>query len=153
MDDKGITFEVIKRGTAKGRLWQKYLDFGWICKYRISKAACIDFTLENDTQYAVIALSAKGKVVGVLKFEFNSRGKKFSSVGTWVCATARKQGVGTNLWRAAIERLKVKVAEVTVVSDRGLTLVTRLQQEFPDVSFEVKESADRKLRVLKKSAA
>ena len=153
MDNTGITFEVIKRGTAKGRLWQEYLDFGWISKYIISKKVCVDFELPNETQYAALAVNTQGKAVGGFKFHFDPKSKTLSSAGTWVAASVRKRGVGTGLWRAAVEKLKVEVAEVTVVSDRGLTLVTSLTKEFPDVSFEMKESADRKLRVLKKKAA
>jgi hypothetical protein len=152
MNTHEISYELIKRGTAKGQLWKKYLDFGWICKYRKSMAACIDWDLDNKTDYAVIALNTKGKVVGVLKFHYNSRWKKLSSVGTWVRRDARKMGVGTKLWGKAKDELGLKRAEVTVVSDRGLTLVTRLQEAFPDMAFAVKEAGDRKLRNLKKAA-
>ena len=147
-----ISFELIKRGTAKGRLWQKYLDFGWICKYRKSQEACIDWKLANKTNYAVIALNTKGRVVGVLKFHYNGRWKKLSSVGTWVRKDARKLGVAIKLWGKAKDELGLKRAEVTVVSDRGLTLVTRLQQALPGIAFQVKEAGDRKLRNLKKAA-
>ena len=143
---------MISRRTYKGGLLQRYLDYGWICKYRISKAACIDLNLKNETGYAVIATNDKGKVVGVLKFEFNGRWKKLTSVGTWVRPTERKLGIARNLWRCAFESLECERAGVTVVSDRGMTLVESLQRAFPKVSFEVSEAGDRKLRVLKKAA-
>jgi hypothetical protein len=149
MMTQGITYELVNRKTYKGGPLQKYLDYGWICKYRISKAACIDLTLENDTGYAVVATNEKGKVVGVLKFEFNGRWKKLKSVGTWVRPAERKMGIARGMWGCAFDTLGCKRAEVTVVSDRGLTLVGSLQRAFPKVAFEVVESADRKLRVLK----
>ena len=152
MSANAITFELVKRGTAKGRIWKKYLDFGWICKYRISKAACIDWDLGNKSKYVVIALNPKGTVVGALKFEFDRRTKKLSSVGTWVRKPERKFGIGRGLWEVAVKELGVKRAKVTVVSDRGLTLVTSFMRAFPDVIFEIQEEADRKLRVLKKAA-
>ena len=52
MEQQGIRYEVIDRRTyTKSGPFRKYLDYGWICKYRISKAACIDLTLKNETGY------------------------------------------------------------------------------------------------------
>jgi hypothetical protein len=103
MDKQGISYELISRSTYQGEKLQKYLDYGWICKYRISKAACIDLTLKNDTGHAVIATNKEGKVVGVLKFEFNGRWKKLASVGTWVRPKERKLGIARNLWKTAFD--------------------------------------------------
>ena len=152
MKQQGITYEVVDRKKYNGGPFQKYLDYGWICKYRISKAACIDLTLKNETGYAVIACNARGRVVGVLKFEYNGRWKKLKSVGTWVRPAERKMGVARNLWRCAFKTLGCTRASVTVVSDRGKTLVEALQRQFPTVAFEVNEAGDRPLRVLKKAA-
>jgi hypothetical protein len=152
MKKQGISYEVVNRKTYNGGPLQRYLDFGWICKYRISKAACIDFSLKNKTGYAVVARNERGTVVGILKFEFNGRWKKLESVGTWVRPAERKMGVARNLWRCAFKTLQCERAGVTVVSDRGKTLVESLQKAFPRVQFEVKEAGDRPLRVLKKAA-
>lgn len=154
MKRRGISYEVLDRKTydlEEGE-WAIALTHGWVCKYS-DGTACFDFSLPNESSYAVIAHNDKRKIVGVLKFEYNGRWRKVLSAGTFVRRDYRRRGVAKQLWRCAIDALNPERIGITVVSDRGLTLVERLSRLFPRVYFSCTEAANRKLRILKKRRA
>lgn len=154
MQDQGrFTFVIVNRKTYKGERFRKYLDYGWICKYFKSKAACIDFTLENRTPYVAVACNSRGTVVGVFKFEYNARWKKIIAFGTWVRPQERKLGIGSQLWNMVFDRLGVRNVTVKVVSDKGATLMESLERRFPNVEFCIEQAGERKLRLLGKNRA
>lgn len=154
MKKRGISYEVLDSRAydlEKGE-WAVALTHGWVCKYQ-DGTACFDFSLRNDSSFAVVAYNERRKIVGVLKFEYNGRWKKILSAGTFVSRNYRRRGIAKQLWKSAVDALNPDRIYITVVSDRGLTLVTKLRRLFPGVIFACTESADRKLRVLPKQRA
>jgi GNAT superfamily N-acetyltransferase len=154
MKRRGIFYEVLDRRTydlEKGA-WAVALTHGWVCKYR-DGTACFDFSLPNDSSFAVVAVNNKRKIVGVLKFEYNGRWRKLQAGGTFVRRDFRRRGIAKQLWRCAVDYVDPERIHITVVSDRGHTLAQRLHKLFPWISFSCREEAKRKLRDLRKRRA
>jgi ribosomal protein S18 acetylase RimI-like enzyme len=100
----------------------------------------------NPSKYATVAYE-NGKLVGIIKYDF--RYKTFESYGTWVAPRFRKNGLAVKLWEVALERTGAKKVRVTVISDRGNTLIESLQSDFPDIKWKICQAGARKLRDLR----
>jgi hypothetical protein len=56
------------------------------------------------------------------------------------------------MWEAAIEEENARRIEVQVISDSGLTLVSSLEEKYPDIMWSITAAGSRKLRKMKKSS-
>lgn len=144
-----LRFELVHRAEAEaGYLDPYYLDYGLISKYVGSGEVCIDFEARNTSDHAVLSYTDKGRVVGLLKFDLEDG--LLVSRGTWVRKPERRHGVALKLWELALT-MPVDRVGVTVVSDRGKTLVEKLRVQHPHVVWDVVEDGDRVLRNLRKA--
>lgn len=111
--------------------------------------------LTDSTNCAVVATNSESRVpvIGILKFDFNGRWNKMHSHGTYVTRSYRLGGVARTLWDKALTGMAVERVKVSVVSDRGLTLIESVRRNHPNVYFEVHDDGCRKLRVLRPRAA
>lgn len=88
-----------------------------------------------------------GRLVGVMKYGLSSG--LLMANGTWVAPAMRRSGLAVHLWERVIEREHPTAVEVLVVSDRGKTLVHRLQRQWPGICWDVFDDGLRPLRLLK----
>lgn len=100
----------------------------------------------NKTSYAALN---KDKIVGALTIGRSRSGKTIHANGTIVRPAYIKQGIGRELWHAMLKSEKPKRVSVTVISDRGYSLVESMKESFPNIKWIVEENGDRKLRRLK----
>lgn len=90
-----------------------------------------------------------GLLLGTMRFP-KSRGERseWHSGGTLVIRSWQRRGLGRLLWETMLCLERPKAVYVTVASDRGLTLIQRLERVHPDVEWKVDALGGRKLRVL-----
>ena len=72
-------------------------------------------------------------VVGTLSFTYENN--RMQSRGTLVAAKYRRRGIGTMLWRKAIEWKCPTTIYASYVSDGGLRLTARMRALFPKVEW------------------
>lgn len=90
-----------------------------------------------------------GLLLGTMRFP-RSRDERpeWHSHQTLVLRSWQRRGLGSLLWETMLCLERPKAAYVAVASDRGLTLIRRLERVHPDVEWKVDALGDRKLRVL-----
>jgi len=98
------------------------------------------------TYYATVG----DRIVGTLCVLWLGRWKKICSCGTVVSRSWQNKGVATMLWDEMIDFHKPKRIYVSLVSDRGLSLIASLKENYRWIEWQTSERADRKLRVLKR---
>ncbi len=139
-----ITFSVVAEPhplTARGQLARTE-----------SGSFCWDDTTPNPSNRTLIATIRRGsRRVGILKYDVAEvKGVRvLRSVGTFVWPLYRGINIAQKMWARALSRDRIGRVEVSVVSDRGKTLVEALSRQFPRIQFELRESGDRPLRSLK----
>jgi len=87
-----------------------------------------------------IAVARRGKRP-VAAFRFGYRQKRrnlhrMAAFGTYVVRRERNTGLGTKLWRTALEMFHPNEVYVETISRGGTAMVTRLKEEFPDIAWE-----------------
>lgn len=110
-----------------------------------------DKTQDDTSTNAVLASRVNGSLVGILKYDFEVSGRRriLRSHATFVWPLYRGIDIARTMWCFAIQEHRVTKVHVSVVSDRGKTLVETLSDQFPRVSFEMSEQGQRALRSLK----
>lgn len=108
---------------------------------------------ENPTEYAVLATKVDSTLVGIQKFDVSLRGRSRTLVSnsTYVWPLYRGINIAQKMWGVAIREQRITKVQVSVISDRGKTLVETLSDEFPHIGFEMIEAGNRALRSLKGS--
>jgi GNAT superfamily N-acetyltransferase len=103
-----------------------------------------------------VVIEVKDRKRVIAGFAYDLSGSKNGSVleahGTYVARRRRGQGLGKIMWEAAIEEENARRIEVQVISDSGLTLVSSLEEKYPDIMWSITEAGSRKLRKMKKSS-
>lgn len=95
---------------------------------------------------AVVAV-ANDTIVGVWKFI--RRHEKLYSYLTVVDFHFRKQKIAATMWSLGLTTFKAKEVKVTLVTDRGKTLVSAISGRFPKIKWGLKEIGGRPLRDLR----
>lgn len=89
------------------------------------------------------------QIIGVLVVSPSRSGKTVFSSGTVVRPSRRKEGIARKLWITMIKSEKPERVAVKVISDRGLSLIESVKQEFPKIKWFINEDGRRKLRRMK----
>lgn len=108
-----------------------------------------DYHMGGCADRVVIATDKYGHLIGAWKYNREPR-KIIRSFGTWVSPSFRKIGLAKKMWEFGIVYENAKKVIVTVMTDRGYSLVDSMKKRFPKVRWDVVEGADRKLRKLSK---
>lgn len=93
-----------------------------------------------------IAAVRRGRIVGVLTWNIDEG--ELESGGTFVSRTIRRRGLGLAMWELALSVERPGVVSMTVVSDRGVTLVQSLKRRHRGIYWDLSMDGARKLRVL-----
>jgi len=91
---------------------------------------------------AVVAVDEHGHPIGIWKFA--KAGSSIWSSGTWVLPKLRKHGIAKKLWAFGISYFKPKSIHVTVISDRGYSLVCAIRDMFPHIKWNIQHEGLRK---------
>lgn len=94
-----------------------------------------DFPSLDPVQYAVLREDA-GRLVGFLRFEFDSRGT-LCAAGTWVASSERGKAAAKQMWRYLLRRCRPRRVWVRTVTPGGRALVAGLVRDFPKVQWVV----------------
>lgn len=132
---------------------------------RTHKPSFGHMNVPNRNSVGVIARDVHGKVVGCVvgrifhtyahkgtrgTCEWNPTKTRYISHLSWVAPKYRRRGLVKRLWSALLNIRKVTDVEITVVTDRGLTMAQALERRFARrVSFEIEHGGDRTLRDLR----
>ena len=101
-------------------------------------------------RHASIALDGR-KVVGWLMWGKMSP-RCFRSHGTWVHRMYRRQGIALELWTRMIKEVQPEKVFCSVITDRGMTLITKITDMYPQINWDICDDGERKLRNLRKVA-
>lgn len=97
----------------------------------------------------IVAMDENFHIVGVWKYDRPAKGKIYSA-GTWVAKKFRKHGIAKKLWAYGIKHEKPKTVCVTVITDRGYSLIASLEEKYPRITWKIEHGCVRKLRRLRK---
>jgi predicted GNAT family acetyltransferase len=110
-----------------------------------------DFGAEDyylgDINRIVVAVDEYGHAAGI--WRYYKQGKTITSCGTWVSPKHRKYGIAKRMWEFGISCEDPKKINVTIITDRGYSLIDSMKEQFPDVKWKISEDSLRKLRKLK----
>ena len=107
-----------------------------------------NFDYLAEATYSVVALDEFGHLAGAWQFE--KYGKRIHSYGTWVDTKYRRNGLAKKMWAHAINYYNPIQVSVSVITDKGYTLISSLQKKFPTIKWYVKDVGQRTLRELNK---
>lgn len=128
-----------------------YMDF--YNRRDLDLAAAVRNLGRNHNNYVYYAMH-RGVVVGLYAIRFSgTRYRILTSDGTVVIPSYQKYGVASKLWTRAIKDFKPKGIHVSLISDRGHTLVRKMQEKFPRIKWHTCCSAGRGLRDLRRKKA
>jgi len=95
-------------------------------------------------------LNQQRTIVGAVLQRFDHKGKKIFASGTRVVRNVQGEGVASRMWKISLESCPgVKAVYVTVISDKGYTLINSLRQQHPMIRWNIIERGKRVLRDLK----
>lgn len=125
-------------------------------KKRLSRNASGEFCVADDSSQihnVGILAKRKGRIIGRMCgcIASHTVGVFYESGFTFVSKNWRKKGLAMAMWRLMLETINPSTVNLRVISDRGLTLVERLQNEFKHIRFFWHDDGNRKLRLLKKN--
>jgi len=106
-----------------------------------------DYHMIRPAGRSAIAIDEFGHLLGVWSYDRERKGV-VRSCGTWVSPKHRKRGLAKKLWKFVIAHENIKKIYVSVITDRGYSLVEALKRDLPDMKWKITEDGDRRLRKL-----
>jgi GNAT superfamily N-acetyltransferase len=140
--DRELVNANLERLSYEGNFVVRGYGFPWACD------AVIPYWIKE--KRTSIALDGR-KLVGWLMWGKVSP-RSFRSHGTWVHRMYRRQGIAFELWARMIQEIQPKEVFCSVITDRGMTLVNKITNMYPQINWDVCDDGERKLRDLRKVA-
>jgi predicted GNAT family acetyltransferase len=110
---------------------------------------CVQNLMCSEEHNYVFVAMLGDETIGIYECEYYNG--ILNSHGTVVSNKYQKMGIASKLWKKALLTLKPKKIYVTVVSDRGFTLINKVKNYRKSAEWVITEQCGRSLHNLKKS--